>query len=1176
MTDASGTSGSDASDASGSDASNAYGSGEPSSAVAEEAPYTARLADLVRRLRAAGWDPAAEQVAEALWLARWIEPEARDAERSPADRLATAEELPAPASSAPRERVGDGDRVVPEEDAERAGDRARGRAPFGDRLRTAPVSLYAPDRHAGAPGSAFPVRAPAVGTLPGLLGLQRALRPLIGYDPRLPIDDGPLDESASAELSARSAVVRPAFGPAERRGTELQLLMDASATTSVWQLTLDSLRQTCEQLGAFRDVQVRYLHGGADGTPLIGTGPQRSTTRLRSPDQYRDTTGRRLTLVVSDCVGPLWQNGGAQRLLHRWVSGGSPVAVVQPLPPRLWPRTALPAEPGTLLREQGRGGRIGFEPEGGGAYGPAHNREFGPPYGVAYGTYGAHGSSAPDALPVPVLLPTPAALGSWARLLGGDGGHTVRGAAAWVRARHHAMPAPSTAGGSRDPRELLDAFRASASSGALRLAVHLAAVPLVLPVIQLVQEAMLPDTGPMELAEVLLSGLLERLPGIEGQPGPRYTFAPGVRELLLQSLDQGAATLVLKHLAEYFGRRFGRSTRNFPALAVARLSGRTGEPEPAVSPPEPGHRQQAPADDLFAEVPAGVVRWYLPESVEQDRLAAAERLLGRWWAEGDPRRLHEARTLAEAAVTAAGGVLDSAADDPEPESGPAAEPEPEPEPESQPSSPASGSPERRGGTAAEEEIGGLPRARQVLGKVLHALAETGRARREPAYAHEVLHGAERQLTGRALDTRFELAAVQHDLWQAEGDTGYLRAAADTLRTMVHEATEAGRPLPARAEGKRRLWLGRILLALAGTGAAERSGAVKAVRELRGAVELLAGEGGDEGQVQGQGHGQGQGGDGSGDGAEGGDGRQLCTARLDLSSALRRAGADTAERLDNLDRAQAAAGDNDLLRLRCARARARVLRDAGDWEAADAAYASAEGFAGRDSLERGELLTEWGAMLLESGAEVTRAESVLREALTGAPSTGRLAARLQLLLGRALAERYHREHFLPDLYEGCHLLEQAARQAPDAELRAEGWLLIARARQDFPAGHVPPGRAEDALDRSLAEAREARGAATATATATTVATATATGAATTTGSVAVARALHARGVLRQTQGRTDAALTDYRDAGAEWLRLTTGLPGEAPGGVPWEEVRETRRRIAVLEAAGGGSPRSGPG
>ncbi|MGH3312229.1 MAG: tetratricopeptide repeat protein, partial [Streptomyces sp.] len=679
----------------------------------------------------------------------------------------------------------------------------------------------------------------------------------------------------------------------------------------------------------------------------------------------------------------------------------------------------------------------------------------------------------------PVLLPTPAALGSWARLLGGNGRRTVRGAAAWVRPRHHAMPAPRTPAGAEHPRELLGAFRASASPGALDLAVHLAAVPLVLPVIQLVQEAMLPDTGPMELAEVLLSGLLERLPDIEDSPGPRYVFAPGVQDLLLHSLDQGAAVLVLKYLSEYVTRRFGKGTRNFPARAVARLSGRDPLEEGRSGGREPGGWRESVIDELFAEIPARVVSWYDPDVPVSGGLPEAERLLRRWWAQGDPRLLHQARTHAEAAVA------DALAD--------------------------------------------LGRARLVLGRILHALTETGEVRRRPEQARELLHAAADQLTGDDLDTRFELAAVQHDLWQAEEDPEQLRAAVRTLRTMADESTAAGRPLTGRLEGKRRLWLGRVLLALAGadgrTGAARRvseDAAAEAAVELRAAGDLLA-VGGD-------------------------DDPGLCAALLDLSAALRKAGADSAERLANLDRAEAAAGDNDTLRLRCARARARVHRDTGDPAAADLAYTAAEAHTERDSLERAELLTEWGTMLLDSaeGAThlegATRAEGLLREALTSAPGGGPLAARLQLLLGRALVARFERESFLPDLYEGCHLLEQVARKGQEGELRAEAWLLLGAARQEFPAGHVPSGQAEQALTRSLTEARQTQGADASA-------------------SVAAARALLARGRLHERDARHDAALADYSAAAAEWRQLT----GRMAEGVPMAEVRETRERIAALEA-----------
>ena len=150
----------------------------------------------------------------------------------------------------------------------------------------------------------------------------------------------------------------------------------------------------------------------------MGTGSVGGPARLRPADEYRDTTGRRLTLVVSDCVGALCRTAAPSdccttgRAVRRWPSSSRP--------PRLWPRTALPAEPGLLLRERRSGGRITFEPD---SYGPFPSA---------------------DAVPVPVLLPTPEALGNWARL-GTDSERAVAGAAAWVLPRTRRCPrrAPS-------------------------------------------------------------------------------------------------------------------------------------------------------------------------------------------------------------------------------------------------------------------------------------------------------------------------------------------------------------------------------------------------------------------------------------------------------------------------------------------------------------------------------------------------------------------------------------------------------------------------------------------------------------------------------------------------------------------------------------------------------------
>ncbi|MFI1799248.1 SAV_2336 N-terminal domain-related protein [Streptomyces sp. NPDC020379] len=1003
------------------------------------APPDPRLGQLVARLRASAWDLTPEEIADAVWLAQWITPAARagagpepEPARAPGTGASPAADTTAPAA-APGTPPAPADHR-PVRHAERSG----------------PVSLYAGEPHrprrARARDGAFPVRVPMAASLPGLLGLQRAMRPLRGYRPLAEPPRGPLDEEATADRAARTGVLDPLYRRGERRAAAMQLLMDVSPSMVVWERMLEELRQTCAQLGVFSDVQVRYLHRAADGTPLVGTSavPGRapgSALHPRPADQFRDPTGRRLTLVISDCVGPLWQEGRAQRLLHHW-SLTAPLAVVQPLPPRLWPRTALPADAGLLTRDPGPGSRLGFDPRG---YGPP------PP---------------PGALPVPVLLPTREALGTWARLLSGPGRTTVRGAAGWVLPGHPALrpPAPAT-GPAPTADELLRAFRASASPGALRLAVHLAAVPLALPVMQVVQRAMLPDTGPMELAEVLLSGLLWQLPDPDQGPGHWYEFVDGVREMLLQSLDQGAAALVLKHCSEYVERHFGKSARNFSALAVARLAGPSAEADDAA-PPDTAEDGGGTEPELFAEVPARVVRWYQPlppGTGEHGGLGEAERLLRLWHLQADPTLLHDARERA---------------------------------------------------TPGARQPAGTPegiRGRLVLGGILRALAGTEAVRRDATARTATLTEAVALLTEAHdhaepgstahTDAALELASAHHARWQDDGDTAHLLAAERVLRALPADDPTGT------------LRLGRVLLALAQAAPDPRAYAFDAAAELRAACGLLE----------------------AGDAPE----PQLCAALLDLATALRLAAAPTGDTLAVLDRAGRLAAD-DPLRLRRLTELARARTAAQAWAGADGAYTEAIDLTGSYSPWRCALLTEWGASLLHrarldpASETLARAESVLREAFAISPGKDPGRPRVQLLLGRALVLRFERQGFPPDLYESVHLLEQAARHAPDARTRAESWLELGSARLTLhdARGPVALDSVVTAFTSALREARDAPGGAP--------------------GSVLAARAAHRHGEVLERMARPRAALAAYREAAREWSELTA-----RHADVPWAEVQATR-------------------
>ncbi|WP_461019703.1 FxSxx-COOH system tetratricopeptide repeat protein [Streptomyces daliensis] len=527
--------------------------------------------ELVGRLRDAGGDPTPRELAESLWLARWVGTGCGGVAGEGADRGGHVPAGPPPGTRS----------ASPEPPPPGTG------APLPERLPLHPAHHPGAGQGVPAGGRApFPVRAPGATALPDPLPMQRALRPLRRYRPPVHVALQQLDEQATAERAAVSGLLLPVLQDSGRREARLQLLMDVSTSTAVWTATLTDLRRLCEGTGVFREVLVHYVHMDDSGAATVSRDwdPGR---RPRAPELLRDPTGRQLTLVLSDCAGPLWRTGRMQRLLHRW-SRTSPVAVVQPLPQRMWGRTHLPASAGLLRRREGLGGRLEFRQSDGGGGG---------------GRDGAYGQDA--RVPVPVLAPTPAALETWARLMSGTTGVSLPAAAGWVQADHPSA-GPRPAPGEADPGRLVRTFRQTASRPALELAVALSAVPLTLPVMRMVQRATQPRSGPSVLAEVVLSGLLRR-----GESEGWYEFAPGVREALLRVLPKGDALMVLRLCSAYVEQHFGRGTRNFPALALARLAEGEGAPELSGG----AENDAFPAlPEPFAEIPAQVVRRYAPRA----------------------------------------------------------------------------------------------------------------------------------------------------------------------------------------------------------------------------------------------------------------------------------------------------------------------------------------------------------------------------------------------------------------------------------------------------------------------------------------------------------------------------------------------------------------------------------
>jgi tetratricopeptide (TPR) repeat protein len=173
-------------------------------------------------------------------------------------------------------------------------------------------------------------------------------------------------------------------------------------------------------------------------------------------------------------------------------------------------------------------------------------------------------------LPVPILTLDGDQVADWASLVTGTGTTPTSGFLL-TSTPDASPPRPDEdeqAADNLSPEHLVDEFREYASPEAFRLAQFLAAAPLSLPVIRLVQRTMMPKARQGHIAEVFLSGLLRRRTPAEAAVHPEYVwydFLAGVREVLRQGLSLYEDALVMERVTEYVREHYG-TPQDFQAL----------------------------------------------------------------------------------------------------------------------------------------------------------------------------------------------------------------------------------------------------------------------------------------------------------------------------------------------------------------------------------------------------------------------------------------------------------------------------------------------------------------------------------------------------------------------------------------------------------------------------------
>jgi formylglycine-generating enzyme required for sulfatase activity len=515
------------------------GSRSPSPAAPLSAEDIERFRALLHR---AGLEPDVEELADVLWLAARTAP--------PPERR-----TPAGAGQTPRsEAAATGSRQTsPDETAEAhqhgAGERQTAPAPQA-------AARLLPNT-AGRPGgrSATPIRAPRAHPLPDGLALGRSLRPLHRRVPSR--RDQRLDEDATVTLFAEQgasghALLTPVLRPATERWLELLLIIDAGSSMLVWGPMLRELRRLFGYNGAFSRVRTLAL-ATREPTAWLHVPGDPARAKAIDPKSLVVHDGRRAVLVVSDCVAPAWHTGSVLECLSPLARSG-PLALVQMLPPRLWRDTALGYGTTAQITAAAASGLGGSAPA---------NRE-------QTETGGDHAGESSGGIfpPLPVLTLEPAALRAWAGWLTGQAGASLSGVHFGAQTRFLAgreIPAVRQPDAAAVQGRLRRFFR-DASPRARQLAGLVAAAPLTLDVMRLIQQARLKDSGQGHLAELFVSGLMRREPALELAGGePFFDFHPGVRRALLDLSTSAASLQVLREVSSLLAGRLGHAL-DFRAL----------------------------------------------------------------------------------------------------------------------------------------------------------------------------------------------------------------------------------------------------------------------------------------------------------------------------------------------------------------------------------------------------------------------------------------------------------------------------------------------------------------------------------------------------------------------------------------------------------------------------------
>lgn len=455
-------------------------------------------------------------------------------------------------------------------------------------------SVYANSGSGGIQGLSIGV--PDAPSLREPLKLAQALRPLmrqVATGKRLI-----LDEAATVQRIAEERIFMPVLKAEPELWLDLALVIDESHSMLIWGHTIQELKEIFKKYGIFRDIRIWGLQPDETGNSLQVFSRMGSSKRLTDPKEIVDPTGRRLILIVSDCVSNIWRKGMMFPVLKVWTEK-QPLTILQMLPEWMWRRTALDL-----------GTAVGFKSS---------------IMGVANQQLSLHkplrrsrsiGFKVEDRSKIPVITLDWDKAAQWSQMLIGKADALVPGYLLPPELEIEEDVSSSflekedSTVSDLDAAEIVKRFRMTTSPLGRELAGLLAASPVInLPVVRLIQESLLPKSNQVQVAEVFLGGFLrpqsvslEKLQSQESEIKTilnhdlvEYEFIqPEIRDIFLDDAPVNDSVDVVNAVSRYVAEQLGVSLSEFMAILKAPQTVKEKQREDTIKP--------------FAEITARILR----------------------------------------------------------------------------------------------------------------------------------------------------------------------------------------------------------------------------------------------------------------------------------------------------------------------------------------------------------------------------------------------------------------------------------------------------------------------------------------------------------------------------------------------------------------------------------------